>query len=246
MTTVYLAWAANTSCHDTLRWHRDDEPIDVLVAFPELAAWEKKRHEYNVRSWCLDSGAFSAWKSGKKVKLNEFIAAAKDVDADEIFGLDVIHDYEATKRNLEAIWEAGVPAIPTFHQSSPWSALDWCVDNAHKIALSSKGANKWPWVQECFARIWPKKVHGFAMASHKAIGTVPWHSVDASSWLFSPSKMGNWAGYRGRQQRVGVANKLGEHFKRDFWLEVVEHKKRARWASFRWRKQMAQLEGLDE
>lgn len=242
MTTVYLAWSANTSCHDTLRWHADREPVDVLVAFPELHAWEKKRHEYNIGRWVLDSGAFSAWKSGRPVRLADFIAACKDTDAAEIFGLDVINDYEATRRNLEAMWSAGIPAIPTYHQSSPIEALDWCCKHSDKIALSAKGKSAGIWVQKCFAHIYPKKVHGFAMASWKALARAPFHSVDASSWLFSPAKMGNWAGYSGTQQRVGVANKIGEHFKRDFWVEVEEHQKRSRWAAFRWRNQLKEME----
>lgn len=240
MSVVYLAYASNTSCHDTLRWHAQEEPVDLLVAVPELRRYLERRHEYNVGKWSLDSGAFSAWKSNKGISLKEYIDCCRDVDAYEIFGLDVINDYRATQRNLERIWAEGIRAIPTFHQGEPWDVLDWCCKHSEKIALSAKGKGANQWIQKCFARVWPKMIHGFAMASRKRLAMVPFDSVDASSWLYSPSKMGNWAGYSGTQQRVGVANKIGTHFRRDFWVEVVEHQKRAKLSEFVFRKQLAQ------
>ena len=83
---------------------------------------------YAMRSWVLDSGAFSAMNSGADVQLADYIAFCKDILAgprppEEVFALDVIGDELATARNTEAMWEAGIEAIPTFHIGSSTQAL---------------------------------------------------------------------------------------------------------------------------
>lgn len=237
MTKLYLAWSSRA--HDTLTRHVADGPVDLLVAFPELASFARRRDQYHIGSWFLDSGAFSAWNSGRRIDLADYIAACRDVDAAEVAGLDVIGDGDATRRNLEAMWAAGVRAIPTFHYGGTEQQLAWCLASAPKIALG--GVAKLPpkrrlaWIKQCFARAWPKAIHGFGVASVDALEAVPFHSVDASSWTYAPSACGAYAGYTGRQISLSARGI------RDFWIEVEEHRRRARRAAARWRRQLAEL-----
>lgn len=238
MTVCYLGWSSSAS--HTLAKHANDAPVNLLIAFPELATFNKKRADFNIESWSLDSGAFSAWNSGKTIDLDEYIAVCKDVDACEMFGLDVIGDPEGTKRNLDAMWSAGIDAIPTHHYRSPWEGLEWACKHSEKIALGgmakSKGKAVNDWILQCFARCWPKAVHGFGVARWEIFELAPFHSVDAVSWCLSPSAFGNWAGYTGKQMPLHVKGM------KDFWIEVEEHQRRERWAKWRWRKQLAKLE----
>ena len=130
MTKLYLAYS--TAGHTSLSLY--EKPVDLLVAFPMLAGYAKRCAEYPVQEWVLDSGAFTAFNSGKVIDLDEYIATCLSCDAHEVFGLDVIGDPTATRKNNEYMWSKGVEAIPTFHFGSPWSALD---DIMHrpKIAL---------------------------------------------------------------------------------------------------------------
>src|SRR5690606_36865558 len=103
--------------------------------------------------------------SGVHIDLDDYIAACKDVDAAEVFGLDVIGSWQGTQRNLEKMWNAGVAAIPTWHAGEPWEHLMWCAANADKIAISGTGFKKgkggWGphrWLKEALARVWPKKI----------------------------------------------------------------------------------------
>ena len=234
MTTVYLAWSP--SAHTTLANHCDDRAVDVLVAYPVLKQWEKLRGDYNVNRWVMDSGAFSVWNSGKTIRLDDYNAACKDVDASEIFGLDVIQNPSATRRNLEKQWELGIDAIPCFHAGSPWAELEWCCQRP-KIAVSSRMPHKAQWLTEIFRRIHPKRVHGFAMASRQAMDIVPFDSIDATSWILAPSRFGNWAGYTGKQAYLNTKGI------KDFWVEVVEHQRRSDWASGRWRTALESIRG---
>jgi hypothetical protein len=239
VTTIYLAYGSGAKA--TLERHANDGPVDLLVAYPELKAFEKNRHKFNVRKLCIDSGAFSVFNSGKSIDVNEYIAACKGVVADEIFGLDVIGNAKETRRNLDAMWKAGIKAIPTFHRGSPWSELKWCADNADKIAFGGvaklRGKKREEWLAQALSRVWPKKIHAFGCTSHESIAVGPWHSIDSTSWCFAPAAMGSWQGFTGRQVR------LKSRGVNDYWVEVLEFQRRAEAAKFRWRKQLAQLEG---
>ena len=145
MTTMYLAWQPSGHC--TLAPHADEGPVDLLVSFVVLKQFVKLRKDYNIGKIIMDSGAFSVFKSGKIIDIDEYIAACKDLegDFDEFVGLDVIGnpregitDVDGMKRNLSKMWEAGVKAIPVYHQSEPIEHLDWCCANAHKIGLASR------------------------------------------------------------------------------------------------------------
>lgn len=241
MTIVYLAWSM--SGHETIRKLKEDQPVDLLVAYPELKNFEKVRGEYNIRYWCMDSGAFGVWNSGKTIDLKEYTAACKDVDANEIFGLDVIENPEATRANLEYQWEQGVPAIPTFHgtkavagKHDPFWVLEWAAENSEKIALSHSGKRRVQWLQHAFSKIWPKPVHGFGMTDQKAMKAVPFHSVDSTTWIYAPAAMGNYTGYNGKQQRVGARGI------KDYRVEVEHFQRLHKHYAFRHRYALKELD----
>lgn len=132
MTTVYLAWSP--TANDTLAKHVQDEPVDLLVSYVVLKDFQKHRSRFNIRRWVMDSGAFSVANSGKTIALTDYIAASKDVDAFEVFALDVIGDPRASQRNYCKTWSAGAPGIPTFHRGSDFRYLDQMM-RCDKIAI---------------------------------------------------------------------------------------------------------------
>src|SRR5262245_15573164 len=100
----------------------------------------KVRFNYNFRDWVMDSGAFSAHNSGKVISLEKYIEVclkllAEDKQLTEVFSLDVIYNPEASVENTEKMWQAGVPAIPTFHFGEPWEFLQEMAKQYPKIAL---------------------------------------------------------------------------------------------------------------
>ncbi len=218
----------------------------LLVSYAYLEPFLKNRPRYRMRDWALDSGAFTAHASGKPVVLSEFIdTAARLMAADpllvEVFALDVIGDPEASIRNAEEMERQGVRVIPTFHFGSPEHYLKE-VCRWPKIALggmvrkdlSRKVRTKF--CEQCFARVWPKKVHGFGISGREDLVLgFPWHSVDASSWEVGPCRYGKWKSYgkmsiRGSKQNLRVEI---EHYL------ALEHEARQRW-----RREMALLDSL--
>ena len=67
MRRLYIAWSSSETCDVTFRdWDWENRPVRFLVSFvylKEYREWCKTRNP-TVRTTMLDSGAYSAWKSG--------------------------------------------------------------------------------------------------------------------------------------------------------------------------------------
>lgn len=225
-----------------------DGPSDrpaLLVSYVYLAPFLKNRHRYYFRDWVMDSGAFSAHNSGTDIKLQDYIDCCKrllaeDPQLTEVFALDVIGDWKASLHNTEEMWKQGVPAIPCFHCGEPWDVLKGMAKDYPKVALGGTvgmpSGKRDQWLNQCFARIWPKKVHGFGISGEKQILKYPFHSVDATNWEIGPCKFGRWNSFGGNLCVRGSKQNLRAEVE---WYLKLEHRARQRW-----RKEMALLEGL--
>lgn len=224
----------------------DDKLPALLVSYYYLPQFLENRHRYHYRDWVIDSGAFSAHNSGVQIKLQDYIDCCKQLMKDdptltEIYALDVIGDWKGSLANTETMWAAGVPAIPCFHVGEPWDALKAMARDYPKIAfggVAQIGSKKaLAWAGQCFSRVWPKKVHGFAMCSEKAVMALPFHSVDSTSWERGPCQFGNWRAFGG--QRVSVrGSKQNLRAEVEWYLDLEAR------ARVRWKKEMITLESI--
>jgi hypothetical protein len=198
VTTVYLAiepGVRNLRVFDRIA---DADMPSVLVSYPYAAPFIANRSRYRVRSWCLDSGAFSVWNAGKAIDLGAYIEccqqAASDPALDFIIALDVIRDWRAGLRNVERMWAAGVRAVPTYHLGEPEDVLVGLARDYPRVCIGGvprlHGEARRRFAQQCFARMWPAKVHGLGIGNEADMMSVPWASVDASSWSAGPRRFG--------------------------------------------------------
>jgi hypothetical protein len=215
----------------------------MLASFFYLKAWDKWRTRICMRDWALDSGGFSAYNSGAKIDLQEYIETCRELLATdpkltEVFALDVIGDHKATQKNVDKMWAAGVPAIPCFHVGEPWSYLLHIAKNYPKIALGGVAlkheAKKLVWAGQCFARAWPKKIHGFAFTGRKSLLAFPWDSVDSTSWCFNPLVYGGFRSY-------GVTRFPVKRKSIDLKPEIEWFLNQEKLASHRWRRQLEEI-----
>jgi hypothetical protein len=214
----------------------------LLVSYVYLDPFLKNQHRYAYRDWVLDSGAFSAHMSGTKIDLTAYIAKCKELLASdptltEVFALDVIGDYRASLRNCEKMWEAGVPAIPCYHINEPVDALFHIAKTYPKVALGGvarvKRGIKLEFARQCFARVWPKKIHGFGFGDETSILSLPFHSTDATNWELGPCAFGRWNSYGKLSVRGSKQNLRAEV---EWYLRLEERARR------KWVKEMALLE----
>ena len=216
----------------------------LLVSYVFVKEFEKAQSNYHYRDWVMDSGAYSAHQSGVTIRLDDYIEKCKHLQAidpslTEVFALDVIGDWKASLRNCEKMWDAGVEAIPTYHMGSPEHALMHIAKHYPKIALggvvgvNSRVLNKW--LGQCFARVWPKRIHGFGMSGESTILGFPFHSVDATSWETGPCAFGRWKSRGGGFSVRGSNQDLRDEV---MWYLDLEAK-----ARHKWRKLLETLEG---
>lgn len=230
----------------------------LLISFFYLEAFLKNKHRYRHRDWAMDSGAFSAFNSGVSINLQSYIDTCKkllqeDNKLSEVFALDVIGDWQATLRNTDEMWKQGVQAIPTFHYGEPWDVLKGISRDYPKIAIGgcagrSMRMKRDHFAGQCFARVWPKRIHGFGFGHEYLILKYPWHSVDATSWEISPCGFGRWNyfGHIGKNgRRVGAAisvpgSKQNLRLEVEFYLDLEQR------ARQKWKKEMASLPPLEQ
>ena len=243
MTVVRLAYGGPPNA---LRKGLSQEPAPaLLVSYYYIKGFLKLRDELVFRDWVMDSGAFSAHNSGKEIDLQEYIDFSlkmqeEDPTLAEVYGLDVIGDHEASLRNVEEMIRQGVNAIPTFHMGSPWEGLTE-LEKYPKIALGGmvrrSAKLKEKWLEQVFARIWPKRMHAFGIAAEPLLMKYPFHSCDASNWELLPTAFGRWKAYDGALSVKGGEQNLRTEV--DWYLKMEQR------LQHRWRREMALLSKLE-
>jgi len=167
----------------------DGHLIDILVSFHGL----KKLPELPfVRDIFLDSGAFSAFKSGVEIDLDKYIQFVLD-NTKAIYafaGLDVIGNAQATYENQLYVEDHGITPIPTYHYGEPANYLRRYAKYYDYIALGGVAQlrNRYSlkeWLHDCWTVIWQvdptTRVHGFGIQDIKILSMFPWFSADATS-----------------------------------------------------------------
>jgi hypothetical protein len=105
-----------------------DIRMNLLVAYPYMSNQVIQliaRNQDKIR-FVLDSGAFTAWKAGKPLELDEYCKFLDSLPFKpwRYFTLDVIGDPEGSMRNYEIMLQRGYKPVPIFTRGEDPSALD--------------------------------------------------------------------------------------------------------------------------
>ncbi len=197
MSNIFLAHGSHTAAVDSLaKAYVTGMNPKILASFFYIKDFNKVKHRYTPTHTCLDSGAYSAWNSGKEIDIEALIQESKDPYWKESVSLDVIGDAEASMKNALYMKSKGSPAYPVFHIGDPWEMLEEYKGKFDKVGLSCRFGEpekvSMKWLENCFARAWPYKFHSFGWIKEKMLMTFPFHSGDASSWVLAPCAFGTW------------------------------------------------------
>lgn len=220
----------------------------ILVSYVYLEPFLKFKHRYHYRDWCMDSGAYSAWNSGKKIDIDKYVDTcleirSKDKTLSDIIALDVINDGKTSKmetakqslKNALHMKERGVEAIPVFHFGEDYGILAEYCAAFDKVGLSCRFGelvdDSIKFYDQCFARSWPKRFHSFGWMEDFVAVKWPFHSLDSASWRLQPSAFGYWRKF-GRLSSRG-AQDLRSQIKYYLSLEAK--------VQIRWEAQMSEL-----
>lgn len=152
----------------------------------------------------LDSGAFSAWSSGKKINIDEYIQFIKDnIEVIDVYAnLDVIGNAEATWNNQMYMEKAGLKPLPVYHYGEDKKWLKRILNKGYDyislggmVPISTQDLVHW--LDDLFKNYLCDekgmpivKVHGFGLTSLRLMLRYNWMSVDSTSWVMT-GRMGS-------------------------------------------------------
>jgi hypothetical protein len=136
----------------------------------------------------MDSGAYSAWKQGVHIDIDDYISYIRNNNIGKYISLDVVGDPELTQHNIDHMVSQGLYPVPVFHLGSEMKYLDQLVSDGYKyICLGGTvGASRnvrTAFFDECFARHPDAYYHGLGMTDPKLMLQYPWFSADSTTWL---------------------------------------------------------------
>lgn len=179
---------------------------------PPLAAQLRERKRKV--AFMMDSGAFTAWSSGKEIDINRLIDACNKVEDEYADCLDVVYvsldrlpgrkGIKPTEEELKSAVEESVKNYevmkrrvrgyvkPVFHLGDAEWAADYYAKRVDYIGLGASRDQPYEarrkWAADMGIRFAGKKLHGLAMTGTRMLRTVAWHSVDSAAWV-------QWAGF---------------------------------------------------
>lgn len=215
MTDIYFAFSQSGESRLTMaRLAERDYQINVLVSYVYLPVWDRLDAKPVPVRTILDSGAFSAWKSGYTINIDDLIAETKSGRWHESVTLDVIGDADASLKNALYMKEQGSPAYPVFHIGDPWEHLEEYKRQFWKVGLSCRFGEPVKqsirWLDQCFTRAYPYRFHSFGWVKMEdMLLRFPFHSADASSWNNTPAAYGRWKAF-GKMSVYGLKNLQAE------------------------------------
>jgi hypothetical protein len=121
-------------------------PLYFLISY---AYWTKEfeavfKKYSSICKVFLDSGAFTAYHTGKKITVEEYcnFVDSAPIKFEHYFTLDVIGDSERTEDNLRFMLQHGLKPVPIFTRGTPIEYLDDLFEVSDVVGLGGLTANR--------------------------------------------------------------------------------------------------------
>ncbi len=162
--------------------------LNLLVAYPYMKpdVVEILKHNHKDVRVLLDSGAFTAWKAGKEINVDDYCKFIEDLPIKpwRYFTLDVIGDPEKSYKNYEVMLKRGFNPIPIFTRGEDIKMIDKYYETSDVIGLGglvgtigNKG-----FVKAAMKVIGNRKVHWLGFNAREFISHYRPYMCDSSSW----------------------------------------------------------------
>lgn len=235
---LYLAYSCNAWAQATYReidWPKFD--LGLLISFPYLDTARLELFEKCPRLM-LDSGAFSAWNSGKVIDFARLTAEARRKRWGSVVSLDVIGDWQRSKLNAWRMRQAvGGHVMPVFHIGEPLALLrDYCAAFG-VVGLSCRFgetiAESLKWLDDCYRQSYPHRFHSFGWLANDALRRFPFYSGDAVTWAMVPPTFGRWIkmGMLRTRAKVSLLAQVHAVAEQQAFLRARWAKELARWTN---------------
>lgn len=135
----------------------------------------------------LDSGAFTAFKTGKKVELDKYCSFLEALPFKpwRYFTLDVIGDAKRSRLQYDQMLARGFSPVPIFTRGEKLEELDRYFESSDVVGLGGLGDvanNRSGYVKAVMRHVGKRRVHWLGFTSFDWIKQLRPYSCDASSW----------------------------------------------------------------
>lgn len=167
----------------------DTQPrANILIAYPywsDANVENVRRGGDNIRL-LVDSGAFTAWKAGKPIALDDYCRFIEKLPVQpwRYFTLDVIGDAAASMRNYETMLKRGFRPVPIFTRGEHPSVLEDYYKSSDVVGigglvgtLKAKG-----FVNGIMKRVGKRRVHWLGFTSMDYLKFYRPYMCDSSTW----------------------------------------------------------------
>lgn len=164
--------------------------LNLLVAYPyvtsDVLALVRELGPH-VR-WTLDSGAYTAWKSGTPIELDDYckFLEALPVKPWRYFTLDVLGEPEGTLRNYETMLARGFKPVPIYTRGSDPKMLDHYYQTSDVVGLGglvdTRASTREVYVHAMIKRNAGRRVHLLGFTSLKHLKALRPYMCDSSNW----------------------------------------------------------------
>lgn len=163
--------------------------LNLLIAYPYLDRETQRLVAEGVEAgkvrFLLDSGAFTAWKSGKAIALDDYCRFIESLPFKpwRYFMLDVIGDPEGTLKNYELMLKRGFNPIPIFTRGDDPKMIEEFYKTSDLVAvggLVGTPGNR-GFVKGIMETIGDRKVHWLGFGGAAFIKNYRPYSCDSSS-----------------------------------------------------------------
>ncbi len=184
--------------------------LSLLCAYPYVDRGVVdliRQNEARVR-FVLDSGAFTAWKAGNEIKIDDY---CKFIDSLPFkpwryFALDVVGDPHGTMKNYQIMLERGYKPVPIFTRGEDPSVLEDYYKTSDVVGIGGlvgTEGNK-GFVKGIMKRVNGRKVHWLGFTNFDFVKVYKPYMCDSSSWE-GGARFGVAQLYMGRGHRDKVS-----------------------------------------
>lgn len=177
--------------------------LNILVAYPYMNAQlvESLARIGPEMRFVLDSGAFTAWKAGKPIQLDDYCRFLDGLPIKpwRYFTLDVIGDPEGTLHNYETMLKRGFKPVPIFTRGEDPSVMDDYYKTSDVVGIGGlvgTPGNR-GFVKGIMRYVGDRMVHWLGFCDINFIKAYRPYMCDSSTWE-SPARYGTMRLYMGR------------------------------------------------
>jgi hypothetical protein len=198
--------------------------LNILVAYPYYKGLDLTTLPDRTRL-VIDSGAFTAWKSGKPIALDDYCRFIEGLKTKpwRYFSLDVIGDPHASMQNYETMLRRGFSPMPVFTRGEDFSVLEDYYKTSEVVGvggLVGTPKNK-QFVNKVMRHVNGRKCHWLGFTNRAFVMAYKPYMCDSSSHDSQAAMYGTLSVYLGRGRSVQLSCKDFAHPPQDVVIEAL-------------------------